>query len=204
MFFKKKIVAVSALAALFAACVGCIDVTYSGQKFPVYGIGGNVVVFRKGEAVPENVYRTLGYIRLQANDGTPELDFYEKLENEAFERGADAAAVEFFDPVLVSHQRLAQISSADDEPGGFGGDLKPPAGGGDGVVDRYVVVMEARVLVTEERFLKEMEQRRAAKADRKSDPRNTGVIRVVLSLEDNADESDVEVSEPFETAGEAE
>ena len=163
IFLSKSQIVFCFAAVLFAVCAGCIDVTYSGQRFPVYGIGGNAAVFRLGEKVPEDTYRTIGHIRLKANSGTPVLDFYEKLENEVFELGADAAAVDFFEPVLVSNPRLAQISAADYEPGGFGGDLKAPAGGGDGVVDRYVVVLEARVLVFEERFIEEMALRREGK-----------------------------------------
>lgn len=190
IFLSKSQIVFCFAAVLFAVCAGCIDVTYSGQRFPVYGIGGNAAVFRLGEKVPEDTYRTIGYIRLKANSGTPVLDFYEKLENEVFELGADAAAVDFFEPVLVSNPRLAQISAADYEPGGFGGDLKAPAGGGDGVVDRYVVVLEARVLVFEERYIEEMALRREGKNAREADPKNTGVNRVVLKLEDfDADES---------------
>lgn len=189
------------LFCIFAG--GCIDVSYSGQEFPVYETGGGVIMFRQHETVPENTYRVIGYMRLKAAEGTSVFDFYDTLMEEAFLRGADAVEITSFGNRLVSGESLAAISSADYSTGEF----MPPAGGVDGKA-RYKTVLEARLLVLENRYIAEMESRRESRKEEVRDPVNTGVSRVILEI-DTADgdeaEDIAETTEAAETvaAGEA-
>lgn len=184
---------------LLPALTGCIRSVYNGQEFPPLPEDVPVAVFRGGDGgMPEDRYEVLGYLRLSANDGTTEAEFREKLVEEAASRGADAVRVDFFGPVLVSQPHLKDISGTDFEPSSFGGELLPPAGGGDAVVDRYVIVLNAVLLVDRSRFQAIMAERRAEREAAPPDPKDTGMNTVIWPVNSEVAGADAGVSADVE------
>ena len=167
------------LPAAALALSGCIRSVYNGQEFPPLPENAPVAIFRGDEGMPEDKYEVLGYLLLSANDGTTEAEFREKLIKEASSRGADAVRVEFFGPVLASQPHLKEISRADFEPSSFSGDLLPPSGGGDAVVDRYVIVLNAVLMAERTRFQEIMAERQAERESAPPDPKDTGMNTVI-------------------------
>ena len=173
---------------------GCIRSVYNGQEFPALPEGAPVAIFRNNGRMPEGKYEILGYLRLSANEGTTESEFREKLIEEASSRGADAVRVDFFGPVLASQPHLKEISKADFEPSSFSGDLLPPAGGGDAVTDRYVIVLNAVLMADRTRFQEIMAERRAEREAAPPDPKDTGMNMVIWRVDSETADAEAGVS----------
>jgi len=99
-------------ALLMLAAAGCVNVEYTGQKFPATPMSEKIEYFRERKDMPQDVYRIIGRFVLTLQEDADKYKIEEILRKKGREYGGDAVCV-----VSVEKVKIGTYTRNEDEFG---------------------------------------------------------------------------------------
>ncbi|MCF6176613.1 MAG: hypothetical protein L3J71_12700 [Victivallaceae bacterium] len=146
---KKRINTIMFITAilLFSLITGCINIDYTGQRFPETENMHAIEFFNSSKDVPAGKYTIIGRAVATAPDSYSSEEIKNKLLSKAQACGADAIQVVDFKRIFVSQQAIPKESAYDNGPVGVWGNRARRADGSSIAVDSSgkVVPLQSKV-----------------------------------------------------------
>ena len=114
---------------LFSLICGCINVDYTGQRYPATENRSEIAFYNNSKEVPADKYAVIGRAIATAPDSYKSKDIKQKLLDKAQACGADAIQVVDFKRIFVSQQVIPTASAHDNSPVGSWGNRGTRADG---------------------------------------------------------------------------
>lgn len=103
---------------LFSLICGCINIDYTGQRYPAIKSQSEIAFYNNSKEVPANEYVVIGRAVATAPDSYKSKNIKQKLLDRAQECGADAIQVVDFKRIFISQQVVPSPSDYDNGPSG--------------------------------------------------------------------------------------
>ena len=111
---------------------GCMSVEYVGQSFPALAENEPVKLYWPNAQVPEDTYRVIGRVFIEAPDGTTQSDVGEELTVLARKHGAEAVNI-----LEYKRINIGQVQTATSQPLRLGWDRDGRNAGGAYIYSNY-------------------------------------------------------------------